>query len=340
MSIGPVAESRLRDAENRMPASRQSQYGSAYLTYAETVLSTPFELTVDARLAVPFALGLEVHASADIVQPATSSSSSSASSFDYADVCLGELVEYPVFGFSYWRCVLLDVSERAASPVYNSTRDAGLPTSTLTGYVTSPGVYSFIRSPMPGQQEAASESFIAHNLLIIVLCLAGGVAFLAVVLYVFKRLHRYRAKYHQERKDVAAKREEVEEMEMFGGAAGKKDEEVVMTANPLKLQLQDLTMQQAKGLTALGFNSNNSAAATEGEAATQTGAPTTGASAADKGEPDNLKAAQATHRQQHISRLQDENSRMTREMDELRQLLQPASSSSKPGEEQKEQQAD
>ena len=128
---------------------------------------------------------------------------------------------------------------------------------------------------------------------------------------------------------MAAKREEVEEMELFGGAAGKKDEEVVMTANPLKLQLQDLTMQQAKGLSALS-PPVAAAAATEGEAGSQT---------AGNGELDSLKAAQASHRAAHIGRLHEENSRMAREMDELRQLLQPTNVN-KTSEEEKEQQTE
>ena len=206
----------MRTAENRIPSTRESDFGSLYLTFPETVVSAAFELKVDANIATPFALGLQVHFSADLIVP----TSASSSAFDYNDICLGQLVEFPVYGFAYWECVIQDETTRQSIPVYNSTRDAGLPSTVLTGYVNQAGVYAFIRSPVPGTARSGSSNFIRDNLLIIVLCLGLGVAFIAAVLYVFKRLHRYRAKYHNEREEVKQRREDVQEMEMFGGAAG------------------------------------------------------------------------------------------------------------------------
>ena len=115
-------------------------------TRGETVVSAAFELKVDADIATPFALGLTVHFSADLVVPASKPNAA----FNYSDICLGELVELPLFGFAYWECVITDEATRLTIPVYNSTRDAGLPSTVLTGYVNHAGVYAFIRSPVPG----------------------------------------------------------------------------------------------------------------------------------------------------------------------------------------------
>ena len=324
VSIAPVADSRMRGAENRIPASREADFGSLYLTYPETVVSAAFELSVDGNVAVPFALGLSVHFSADLILP----SSSSSASFDYGDLCLGQLVEFPVYGFSYWECVLQDEADRVAIPVYNATRDAGLSSTVLTGYVSQPGVFAFIRSPAPGAAVSESSNFIRSNLLIIVLCLGLGVAFIAAVLYVFKRLHRYRAKYHAERDEVKAKREEVQEMEMFGGAAGKKDEEVVMTTNPLKLQLQDLTFQQAAARMNPLVNDQPAAApaAAPGDAGLHNDAVA-------------LRARQHAHRMHTIAQLQADHAMMNAEMTELMEMLVPggAAAGKTDSEETKEQ---
>ena len=320
VSIAPVADSRMRHAENRIPASREADFGSLYLTYPETVVSAAFELSVDSRVAVPFALGLSVHFSADLIVP------SSTTSFNYADLCLGHLVEFPVYGFAYWQCVLQSEAQRLAIPVYNATRDAALPSDVLTGYVPQPGVYAFIRSPAPGVAASPSSNFIRSNLLIIVLCLGLGVAFIAAVLYVFKRLHRYRAKYHAERDEVKAKREEVQEMEMFGGAAGKKDEEVVMTQNPLKLQLQDLTFQQAaKSLNPLVTDQQPLPALDPAAAG-----------AAQQSEATALRARQHAHRMQTIAQLQADHAMMNAEMAELMEMLVPGGGAKKDSEETKE----
>jgi len=60
------------------------------------------------------------------------------------------------------------------------------------------------------------------------------------IVYCAKRLHRYRNKYHEEREAVDRMQEEVDEMEMFGGKAGRKDDEIAMMDNPLVLQMKDM----------------------------------------------------------------------------------------------------
>ena len=323
--IAPVADSRMREAENRIPSTRASDFGSLYLTFPETVVSAAFALSVDANVAVPFALGLTVRFSADLIQRA----SSSPSAFPYDDLCLGQLVEFPVYGFSYWECVFADAATRAAIPVYNATRDAGLVADVLTGYVSAPGVYAFIRSPAPGEASSPSSDFIRSNLLIIVLCLGLGVAGIAAVFYVFKRLHRYRAKYHAEREEVAVKREEVAEMEMFGGAAGKKDEEVVMTQNPLKLQLQDLTFQQAAATKNPLVADQLPLPLPAAQAATTVAGPGADDAVA-------LRARQHAHRMATIEQLRSDHARMREEMTELMAALVPGGGAKSDSEECKE----
>ena len=111
---------------------------------------------------------------------------------------------------------------------------------------------------------------------------------------------------------MAVKREEVQEMEMFGGSAGRKDDEVVMTPNPLKTQLHDLTFQHA-------LKANTTAADPQQQPPAAVAAPP-----ADSPALTSLRAQQAAHRLQAIAQLQSDNSRMSAEMDELTALLSSA----------------
>jgi len=104
-------------------------------------------------------------------------------------------------------------------------------------------IYGFIHSPLEAQTgngQVAEESWAQKNVLLILMIFLLAAVFLMLCIYCAVRLRRYRDKYLKEAKNVDLLKEEVNEMEMFGGTAGTKDDEVEMVQNPLVVQLQTL----------------------------------------------------------------------------------------------------
>ena len=74
----------------------------------------------------------------------------------------------------------------------------------------------------------------------IIIGLAVVVALLIFSVYFCNRLFRYRSKYHETRLAVDEQAQQVTEMQMFGGRHGQKDQEIMLTENPLVAQVTDL----------------------------------------------------------------------------------------------------
>jgi len=255
--IKPIAESRLLASENRIPSTRYTTFDSDsfaqtlipgfigdltsihYLTFSQTVLSVAFELSVHPSIATPFAVRFTYTANVDVTR----------TPFNVDDICLARLHEIPQIGFSAWRCVA-DQPTRYAFPPHSGVRnsdgtftmDGVTPSYQMQASLGEPGVYAFILAPAPGPKAKSFSTWIKDNLLIVVLASVGGLIFIAAVFYAMKRFHRYRSKYHEERDAVARQRDEVNDMEQFGGSAGVKDDEVEMQSNPLVMQLKDMRM--------------------------------------------------------------------------------------------------
>jgi len=230
--IRPVAESRLRNVLN------QDAFGNRY-DYPATLLSVAFECIVDSTIQQPFVVNLTYTASIDRVS--TSVSLSDLYLF-YQDVCLATLDYHASIGQYLWRCMWFTPAERSAHPTNSSTS----PPQILRGDLSTCGgtngkIYAFAYVPVykPLSQDDGYD-FVRNNIQWIILGLILGSAFFIAVGYVGTRLYRYRAKYHEERKVVKDLRDEVAEMEMFGGSAGRKDDEVAMVENPLVVQLRDM----------------------------------------------------------------------------------------------------
>jgi flagellar biosynthesis/type III secretory pathway M-ring protein FliF/YscJ len=103
-------------------------------------------------------------------------------------------------------------------------------------------IYAFIHSPLPNPTSTAEPEtdWLKENMLGFLLVLMSIVIIVILVFYFAKRLWRYREKYHRERAEVEKMQEEVDNMEQFGGQAGRKDDEVAMSNNPMVLQVKDM----------------------------------------------------------------------------------------------------
>jgi len=106
-------------------------------------------------------------------------------------------------------------------------------------------VYAFITAPLATYKKPSkpSDDIVAQNIVAIILGIIFGLLFFLFLAYMAFRLFRYRKKYHDEKAEADRLKEEVENMQQFGGDAGRKDDQVAMTDNPLAAQLKHL--QQA-----------------------------------------------------------------------------------------------
>jgi len=233
--VRAVGDSRIRYNVNKVAVSRRAEHdGHAYLTYPNTLLSLAFECVVDEGTPQPFRVPLSVTARIDM-----------NSQLRYQDVCLASIYEMQDMDFRAWQCVDKSEAERRANPVRsaatNLTESEGVVKGTL--YSCEQGkMYGFIYAPLRAETGSVSDPnrWFADNLIYLVLGVVGISALVAFIAYLIKRLHRYRSKYHEERKAVEAMQEEVDNMEQFGGSAGRKDDEVEMQQNPLVIQMRDM----------------------------------------------------------------------------------------------------
>jgi hypothetical protein len=249
ISISPVGEALARVAENRVPSSRKNVSESGFLSFAGSVLSPMFSLGLDPGVQLPLLINLTLSASIDLSVLTSQLAAASAAevaawptAFKYRDICLAKLYELPAIGFAAWQCLYTCTTGAAADPVPtrcavrdgSSTGDASI----VSGSVGEPGIYAFVEAPVAAPAEPAELSWVQRNALYLFLGLSGAAIVVFFVFYGAQRLHRYRRKYKEEADRVAKEEEEVNEMELHGGAAGVKDDEVTMLPNPLVTQMK------------------------------------------------------------------------------------------------------
>jgi len=233
--VRSVGDSRMRNNVNKVTVSRRSDVdGQTYLTYPKTLLSVAFECAVDENVVQPFRVPLTVTAHIDMDADPI-----------YQDVCLATIYSLEDMDFHAWSCVDKTEAARRANPVRSAATNLTETEGIVKGVIHSCGqgqIYGFVYAPLRRETSTVSDPdrFFADNLIYIVLGVVGFAGLAALVIYMINRLHRYRSKYHDERKAVEAMQEEVDNMEQFGGAAGRKDEELEMQANPLVIQMRDM----------------------------------------------------------------------------------------------------
>lgn len=302
ISIRAVPASRLRYAVNEIVPSRRAQYGS-FFSYANTVLSVPFECVLPPEVDQPFNINMTYTAWIDqfrYIAP------------NYKDVCLGRLLELQ--GFSTWECLIGDRFLRNETSVYYvhqtgadqqvvaSVFDSCEPSSAegVTSSVNG-SVYAFIWSPVPAEpQSPAGLDVVQRNIVWIILGILLGVSLIILLFYCAFRLFRYREKYHTEREEADRLQEEVENMKQFGGDSGNKDDQVAMTANPLAVQLKDVQARYNEEEMKLQ----------QAEA--------------------QLRKQEGDIRAQHIDNMRDNRNKLATELEKLKQQLAEAQAASQP----------
>jgi len=161
-------------------------------------------------------------------------------------------------------------------------------------------VYAFITSPLATYvpPKKPSDDIVAQNIVAIILGIIFGLLFFIFLAYMAFRLFRYRKKYHDEKAEADRLKEEVENMQQFGGEAGTKDDQVAMTENPLAAQLKQL--QQAVKAEDLKLQE------------------------AEQG----LRTQEADIRKDHIDNMRSNRDKMMQELERLKQQLSEAQASS------------
>jgi len=265
MDFRPVPESRMRNALNLVTPSRvlndAFRFGD-YLSFVGSVVSPAFECDVPTSVQEPFALNLTVTSLID------TSRSISGDFTNLEDTCLARLEEIGqfrdwrcLFGSQYDRRAICQASQAGCIPglfaVRNVTTDPPPANSvhSVINRCTQVGaallttrtgtVYAFITAPLATYvpPEVQQNDPVKENILAIILGIIFGILILAFLIYIAVRLFRYRKKYHDEKDEANRLKEEVENMTQFGGEAGNRDDQVVLTKNPLAQQLAHL--QQA-----------------------------------------------------------------------------------------------
>lgn len=238
----PVADSQLRNAENAVHPTRQTEFG-AHLTYAETLLSVAFECVVPSAVVSPFSLNLTYSATIDFTRRPTTQYATNQNSGP--DVCLAFLYRIPALRYSRWTCFPDGVVARHSTPP--NIMPAGVQLNRVQGPIGDCGsdgkIYGFIHSPLRATniEIASSEKTWAENNVLLVLVIFLAVAIVLILcIYCGFRLQRYRKKYKKEAEAVDRMQDEVDEMQQYGGTAGTKDDEVEMVPNIMVVQLQQV----------------------------------------------------------------------------------------------------
>jgi fibro-slime domain-containing protein len=239
LTVRAVATSQLTGAANIIDLSRSTNGYVTYFTLAQTLLSTAFECVVDSNVNQPFQLPLTFTANVDLQRYPS-----------FRDICLA-LVTTKISSnreFRRWTCVNptgTDRNDDANSVTPRVSLSNQVPVGTASATITqckAGSYYGFIHNPrftaipLP----ADSTTWIQNNLVYLILGLSLVLALLLLAVYGCVRLSRYRKKYHDSREAADAARENLEDKQNFGARAGRQDQEIMLTENPLVTQLTDL----------------------------------------------------------------------------------------------------
>jgi len=234
-----VPESTMADGTNKVTYSRIETFGRA-MTFAQTVLSPAISCRAGDGIVEPFEAPLLLQANIDrTVSPA------------YEDVCLARLRRFPELNYEVWECLFTEAERTSGDTAYSVKADPSVQPNLVSSYITtcsdpdaagSQAIYAFIHSPTASSQvyTRSTDTFWRDNVVWIMLGIAGGLLLLAGIIYTISRLTRYSGKLEKAKVEVAALETEVATMEQHGGQTGRKDDQVMMTANPLAIQLETL----------------------------------------------------------------------------------------------------
>jgi len=139
-----------------------------------------------------------------------------------------------------WRC-LYDKVNRLANPTWaewmggQRWRVKGLLTDGCAAEM-----YAFLRVPVDDDivLAAVTETWWEANLRLVFIVGGSVLGVLMLSSYVISRLIRYRIKFHAEKEQKQILQEKAAKLDRIAGGLGVADEEVVMVANPLVIELQ------------------------------------------------------------------------------------------------------
>jgi hypothetical protein len=235
--LEPVAESRIRNAISTVTYSRRDDYGNS-MPFQEVLLSSAFECFLPDSVQETFGVNLTYIANIDTtrnlkIEPVIDASDVQEDTIQ--DVCISTVEIDVENDYAVWRC-----KDRAVLSLGSTNEVSGAVAS--CGSPEEGAIYGFTHTP---ERLTVVSSLPGKGVpfVLVILIILAVVATVALVIYVCKRLHRYRKKYHDERVAVDQMQREVDEMNMFGGAAGTKDDQVAMTSNPLVMQVADVERQ-------------------------------------------------------------------------------------------------
>ncbi len=253
LHIRGVPDSRLRNAQNKVQASRADEQG-AYKTAAQTVLSPAFECFTDSSVSDPLPVPIVYTATIDKFPVLTAAGMDAG--YNYDDVCFARLGEITrdlgqgrLFVFRIWRCLIPDEERDTHSVRQSTTAPEGVVSWSVSScqagsenqVMTATGsVYAFILAPrFKSTKKATVIGWIVENGTAIMLVAILAAFAMFVMAYTCAWLRTFRKQYHRQRHAVDELRKEVHEMENYGGQAGTKDDEVVLIANPMVMHLKD-----------------------------------------------------------------------------------------------------
>lgn len=241
-SVSAVAESDWRGSYARKPGSR-ADYDSSKLPAHLMLLSTPFQCSVSEKTVTPFPISVEVRAIIDgTYYDSYRAARGSTNEYLHEDVCLA----YLNVGSNQWNCIVANTYE---TRIANRAWVQGMPQSEVRGYLSNcddSRIYAFAQIPRPNEAGASQASWFDENGAIVIGVLVGLIALAVISVVGGQQVHRYRAKFKQERERANELEDVIDDMQIVGGRGdAHHDEDVMMTANPLQTEMRSVEGQIA-----------------------------------------------------------------------------------------------
>jgi len=233
-TIRPVAQSRYNSVANILDISRKYVGNDLsgfpiYMTRAATVLSPVFECVLPSGITFnkPFTFRSQL----DLQRYP-----------DFRDICLATIkVQTMSSGAIYrsWECVNNNTLQQFASDGKTKFSWGVNDTFSSCGANGAGAVYAFVHKPKFSNQDlpAYASNWLTENIVGLLLGLSVVLALLLLSIYCCCRLYRNRMKYKETREEADLAQEDVENMQNFGGKTGRKDQEIMLTENPMVASL-------------------------------------------------------------------------------------------------------